>query len=188
MDDGDDSGIALAVVDANGRADHRQGGFPGFRPLDEDDRVVEVRLEVAPLCRGHIPEAVEIEMRHLDPAPGIAVADREGRARHRALHSERAAGSANESRLAGAEVSGDGDDIAVPQRGRELGRYALGLFRRVGGQNRPSWTAGSALTSTGFGAGASTTRPSSSGRRPKSDCKTSSMRGVYSAAAGWYSG
>ena len=38
MDDGDDSGIALAVVDANGRADHRQGGFPGFLPKTDETR------------------------------------------------------------------------------------------------------------------------------------------------------
>ena len=42
----------------------------------------------------------------------VAVADREGRARDRALDAERAAGAADERRLAGAELARDRDDVA----------------------------------------------------------------------------
>ena len=45
----------------------------------------------------------------------VAVADREGRARHRLRHAERAAGAADERRLPGAELAGDGHDVAGPQ-------------------------------------------------------------------------
>ena len=49
-------------------------GIPGRRqdararlgPLDEDDRVVEVRLEIPPLRGGEALEAVEVEVRDLD--------------------------------------------------------------------------------------------------------------------------
>ena len=49
----------------------RQNAGAGLRPLDEDDRVVEVRLEVAPLRAPRPPlEAVEVEVRHVDAGPG----------------------------------------------------------------------------------------------------------------------
>ena len=50
-------------------------------PFDEDHRVVEVGLEVAPLRRRDAREAVEVEMGDRDPSR-VAVPDREGRARH----------------------------------------------------------------------------------------------------------
>jgi hypothetical protein len=77
----------------------------------------------------------------------VAVADGEGRARHVLRHTERAARAANECRLPGAELAGDGDDVADLELGCEARRQLLRLCGRVRlGQNRPSWTAGSATT------------------------------------------
>jgi len=164
-----------------------QNALTGLRPLDERDRVVEVRLEVPPLRSRDVAEAEEVEVRDVD-ASVIAVTDREGRARDRPGHAERATGAAHERRLAGAQLARDGDDVARLQVGDELGGQLLGLFGRSAlGQKRPSWTAGWAVAGvrkTGSGGGA-TSRPSSSGMRAKSAFRTSSMRGVYRAAAGW---
>jgi len=46
----------------------RQDACSRLRPLDEDDCVIEVRLEVAPLRRGNAAEAKEVEMRYVDAA------------------------------------------------------------------------------------------------------------------------
>ena len=118
-------------------------------------------------------------MRDVDPAL-IAVTDREGRARHGAVDAERAAGTAHERRFARAELAGDGYDVTDEQAGREVPGDLLGLRRRTRlDQKRPSCTAGSTvLGGTNNGAGGATSRPSSSGNRAKSHCKTSSMRGV----------
>src|SRR5256712_9830688 len=78
-----------AVLEVYLDACRRQDAGAGFGPLDEHDRVVEVRLQVAPLRRGHTAEAEQVEMRHVD-APSIAMADREGEAPDRALNPERA--------------------------------------------------------------------------------------------------
>ena len=83
----------------------------GLRPLDEADRVVEIRLEVAPLRRRHALEAVEVEVGHVASAT-VAMADRVGRAGHRPVDAERAAGAADEGRLPGAELARDRDDVA----------------------------------------------------------------------------
>jgi hypothetical protein len=183
----DKPSAAVAVLEQDGDTRRRQDAFARLGPFDEDDRVVEVRLEVSPLGRRDLAEAEEVEVRDVD-APVVAVTDGEGRARDRLRDAEGAARAAHERRLPRAQLARDGDDIAGLEVGRELRRELFGLFGGVGlGQNRPSWTAGSAVTGvrkTGFGGGA-TSRPSSSGRRAKSDFSTSSMRGVYSAAAGW---
>jgi hypothetical protein len=121
-------------LDAHGR----EGSGRCLRPLDEADRVLEVRLEIAPLGRRKTLKAIEIEVGDIRPAR-IAVADREGRARHRALDPERPARAAHESRLPGAELARDGDDVAEAELPREAGGDGLGL---VGGrgfdQKRPS--------------------------------------------------
>src|SRR5919201_4032063 len=82
-----------------------------FGPLDEADRVIEVRLEVAPFrCRESL-KAIEVEMGNVGRA-GVAVPDRVRGARHRHSDPERTAGPADERGLARPELSGDGDDVA----------------------------------------------------------------------------
>ena len=71
------------VLEAHVRPCRRERADARLGPLDEDDRVLEVRLEVTPLRRREATEAIEVEMRYVDHAP-IAVADRERRARHAA--------------------------------------------------------------------------------------------------------
>src|SRR5207248_4077091 len=88
----------------------RQPPLPRLRPFDERDRVVEVRLEVAPLGRRHAGEAIEVEMGDLALGAVVAVADRVRRAGDALAHAERDAGAANERRLPRAELAGDGDD------------------------------------------------------------------------------
>ena len=170
----------FAVLESDAHARRRQDAGAGLGPLDEHDRVVEVRLEVPPLRRRDVAKAEEVEVRDVDAAV-IAVTDREGRARDRLRHTERAARAPHESRLAGTELARDGDDVTGPQVGNEARRELLGLCRRVSlAQNRPSWTAGCAVagvSKTGSGGGP-TSRPMSSGMRAKSDFSTSSMRGV----------
>ena len=112
--------------------------FSRLRPLDEHDRVVEVGLEVSPLGCGHLAKAEEVEVRHVDVAPVIAMADRVRGACHGLLDAERPTGAAHERRLAGTELAGDGDNVANPKLRRELGCDSFRLFRRARGQNRPS--------------------------------------------------
>src|SRR5207245_3058660 len=100
------SAAVVAMVERDLDARRRQDSRARLRPFDEHDRVVEIRLQVAPLRRGDVAEAEEIEMGHVDATP-IAVADREGRARDGPLHAECAARPAYEGRLAGAELAGD---------------------------------------------------------------------------------
>src|SRR3954453_13752617 len=88
-------------------ARRRKRALTRLRPLDERDRVVEVRLEIAPLGGGEALEAVEGEGGEDEGSGCVAVTDREGRARHRIGHAERAAGAADEGRLARAELAGD---------------------------------------------------------------------------------
>jgi hypothetical protein len=109
-------------------------------PFDEADRVLEVRLEVAPLGRGETLEAEEVEVRDVRIAR-IPVPDGEGRARDRRRDPERTARATDEGRLAAAEVAGDGDDVADNELTRQLGRDGLGFLRGCGtelGQKRPS--------------------------------------------------
>ena len=108
-----------------------QDALARLGPLDERDRSVEVRLEVPPLRRRDAFEAVEVEVRDLDALAVVAVADGVGRARHALAHAERAAGAADEGRLAGAELARDGDDVAGCELPRELRRERLCLLRRI---------------------------------------------------------
>src|SRR5436309_338057 len=88
-------------------------------PLDEADRVLEVRLEIAPFGRREPLEAEEIEVRDVRLAR-VPVPDGEGRARDRRGHAERPACAADEGRLAAPEVARDGDHVAADERLREL--------------------------------------------------------------------
>jgi len=112
-------------------AGRRQDALPRLRPFDERDRPFEVRLEVSPLRGRHALEAIEIEVRDLDTVPVVAVADRVGGARDALADAERTARAANEGRLAGAELAGDGDDVAAREPPRKLPGQRLRLLGRI---------------------------------------------------------
>ena len=104
----------------------RKGVAAGLRPLDERDRVLEVRLEVAPL-RGREPlEAIQVEVGDVLLTP-IAMTDRERRARHGRCDPEGSAGASDERRLARTELAGDGDDVTRSEPWREPACDRLGL-------------------------------------------------------------
>ena len=170
----------VAVLEPDAQTRRRQDAGAGLGPLDEHDRIVEVRLEVPPLRRRDVAKAEEVEVRDVD-ATVVPVTDRERRARDRLRHTERAARASHESRLARAELARDGDNVTGLQVGDHARRELLGLCRGVSlAQNKPSWTAGCAVAGvrkTGCGGGV-TSRPMSSGMRAKSDFNTSSIRGV----------
>src|SRR5919108_6575644 len=109
----------------------RERADRGLGPLDEADRVFEVRFEVAPLRRRQALEAEEIEVRDVRVGR-VAVPDREGRARHRRRDPERAAGAPNERGLAATELAGDGDHVTGAQRGRQVRGDRLRIRRRGG--------------------------------------------------------
>src|SRR5712692_9897350 len=100
----------------------------------------EVGLELGPLRRVRVLEAKQVEVRDAV----VAVADREGRARHRGGHAECPAGTADEGRLARADLAGDGDDVPGQELHGQTRGQALGLLRRACSdcelQNSPSWT------------------------------------------------
>src|SRR6186997_2311784 len=100
----------------------------GLRPLDEDDGILEVLLQVSPLGMRHALEPIEVEVRDVNP-PRVAVADRVGGAGHGPLDAERTRGPAHESRLAGAELPLDEDDVAQSKADRQLRGDALSLLR-----------------------------------------------------------
>jgi hypothetical protein len=113
------------------------------------------------------------------------MADRVGRARDGLRDAERAAGAADEGRFPGAELAGDGDDVARLEPGGDAAGERLGLLRRGCldlRQNKPSWTArGSGSGSAGVASsetGGSTSRSSNPGIRRKSSSSTFSMAGV----------
>ena len=108
--DEDAPDVRRDVLEPDMRPWLRQNTGPGLRPLDEHDRVLEVRLEVAPLRRREAAKAVEVEMGDVD-RPAVAVADRERRARDTSRDAERAAGPADERRLARTELARDEDDV-----------------------------------------------------------------------------
>src|SRR4029078_10856361 len=79
-----------AVLESHLDPRGRKDTGAGLRPFDEDNGVVEVRLEVPPLRRRHAAEAKEVEVRHVD-ASLVAVADRVRRARDRCFYALRTA-------------------------------------------------------------------------------------------------
>src|SRR4051794_20986493 len=98
-------------------------------PLDERDRAVEVRLEIAPLLRVEAGDAVEVEVRHRRRGL-VAVADRERRAGDGLGDAERPGGSTDERRLARPELAGDGDHVPDPETLGERCGERLRLGRR----------------------------------------------------------
>ena len=127
--DGHQSMRGVHVLQTDGEADRRQARARGLGPLHEADRVVEVRLEVAPLGGRDRGEAEEVEVR-VGHAAAVAVPDREGRARDGTGDAERAARAADEGRLAGAELARDGDDVAGDEPRRERCGQRLRLLGR----------------------------------------------------------
>jgi hypothetical protein len=126
------------MLESNSDASRRQNPLPRLGPLDEYDRVVEVRLEIAPLRRRHVSEAKEVEVRHVDSTL-VPLTDGVRRARDWTFDAERARGAADERRLAGAELARDRHDVARAQVGGEPGSKLLGFFGRVClDQKRPS--------------------------------------------------
>src|SRR3954470_19409228 len=69
-------------------------------PLDEGDRAVEVRLEVAPFLRVETGDAVQVEVRD-GHARLVAMADREGRAGNGLTDAESPRGTSHERGLPG---------------------------------------------------------------------------------------
>jgi hypothetical protein len=131
MGDADDSRIASRVFDRHGRAQRRECVHTRLRPFDEHERVVEVRLQVAPLRRRQPAEAVEVEVRDREAVAVVAVADRERRAGDGNVDADGAAGAADERRLSGSQLAGDGDDVAGCELARELRGDGLGLRRTL---------------------------------------------------------
>src|SRR5215207_341222 len=147
--DRDAAARLVDVLQSHGRPYRRQPRARVLRPLDERNRAIEVRLEVAPLLRLERDHAVEVEVRDGNGCL-VAMADRERRAGDRPFDAERAAGAADERGLARAEVSRDGDDVAGAERDGEprpeafrlrcrgrLDHHGLSVSDR---QKRPSWT------------------------------------------------
>src|SRR4029079_7825272 len=91
--DEDAPDVRRDVLEPDVRPWLRQDTGPGLRPFDEHDRVLEGRLEVAPLRRREPAKAIEVEMGDVD-RPAVAVADRERRAGDAAGDAERAGGRA----------------------------------------------------------------------------------------------
>src|SRR5581483_7109782 len=132
-----DTAMRLVDVRQSHRRTHRwKPGAGVLRPLDECNRAIEVGLEVAPLLGAEAADAVQVEMRHGHGAR-VPVADRVRRARDRLRHTERAAGAADERRLAGAELAGDRDHVARAERRREAGAERLRLLCRCGVGHHP---------------------------------------------------
>jgi hypothetical protein len=143
---GDKSVSFFAVLELHLDARRRQDAGSRLGPLDEDDRVFEVRLEVPPLRRRDASEAKEIEMRHIDAAP-VLVTDGVRRARDCSFNAKRTARTADEGRLARSELARDGHDVARAQICGDACSDLLRLFRRASlDQKSPSCTAGSAAT------------------------------------------
>ena len=117
-------GVHVRELDAHAR--RRQAPARALGPLDEDDRVLEIRLERAPVGVRQLLEAIQVEVRDAV----VAMPDRVRRARHRPLDAERPARAADERGLPRAELAGDVDDVAPGEPRRELRGDLLRLARR----------------------------------------------------------
>ena len=181
-----DAAVRLVdVLEGNDRARPREPGAAVLGPLDEGDRAVEVRLEVAPLLRVEAGEPVEVEMGDRNRRL-VAVADREGRARDRLDDPERPA--APRTKVVLPAPSSPETATTSPARSVAARRAAerLGLRRRGGddvhGETARTGRAGPAVRRAAPAAPARArpraARPSSSGIRAKSSSSTCSIRGV----------
>ena len=119
------------MLEQEGNPRHGQSGETCVRPLDESDRVVEVRLEVTPLRSADPDEAVEIEVGDSCCSP-VEMPNRKRGARDGLVDAERPAGSPDEGRLACTELAADEDDVAGSEESGELRaeRFCLGRRQR----------------------------------------------------------
>src|SRR5439155_22163657 len=122
-----DSRIASTVLDPDREPRLRERALARLRPLHEDDRAVEVRLEVTPLRGGEAAESVQVEVGDVPLARAVPMTDRERGARHGPLDAQSPAGAAHEGRLPRAELAGDGHDVADGEALGERGRDPLRL-------------------------------------------------------------
>ena len=140
-------------------------------------------------------------------AAAVALADREGRRGDRLLDAQRAAGAADQGRLAGPDLAADHDHVARPQARGDAGAQRFGLGRGVAlaaaprQPNMSSWSAGggesrarrrprvrprrSPRRSAAGAGGGPASRPGTVARSPRS---VSFIAGVRRAAAGCSSG
>jgi hypothetical protein len=116
------------VLQTHARLLGRQEPRPGLRPLDEDDGVLEILLQVSPLGMRHTIEPIEVEVRDVNP-PRVAVADRVGGAGDGPLDAKRSSGPPHEGRLAGAELPLHEDDVTRSKAHSQPRGDALGLLR-----------------------------------------------------------
>lgn len=100
-----------------------------FRPLDEDERVLEIRLQFGPVRLGDDAEAIEIEMRN-GHRPRVPMSNRERWARNGRSNAERAAGPTDKCRLPAAQFAGDSHEITHADMLCHFGGDSFGL---VGG-------------------------------------------------------
>ena len=85
---GDASLVGADMLQQQGDCGRWESSMSCFRPFDERNRTVEVRLDIAPLRVAQPVEPVEVEMCD-DRCPVVEVADRERRARHGLVDAER---------------------------------------------------------------------------------------------------
>ena len=117
----------------------RRQPLPGaFGPFDQDGALGEGIVEADLVELARIGEAIEVEMRYGQPAGGIGLHEREGRARHLqpGIVGKRPDQRPREGRLAGAERPGERDEVAgLQRRGDVLGeRHGRRLVGEVDGE------------------------------------------------------
>lgn len=112
--------------------DRRRGesSMSCFRPFDERDRTVEVRLDIPPLRVAQAAEPVQVEVRDRG-RPLVEMADRERGARDGPVDAERAARPPHERGLASAELAAEKHDVSGHEQPREQGPERLCLGRRM---------------------------------------------------------
>src|SRR4029079_13343236 len=91
----------MSQQDMKSRRGQRVAG--SLRPLDEADRSVEIRLEIAPLGRRDALESIEVEMRDIY-ASTVPMTNREGGAGNGPGHAQSAACPSHERRVLGAQL------------------------------------------------------------------------------------
>jgi hypothetical protein len=103
------------VADRDAHPGLPERGAGALGPLDKSDPAgTEIVAQELGCLVLDARQAVEIKVRHDESTIGsVAMADRECRACDRGFDAQRAASAAHERRLAGAELAGDKDDVAL---------------------------------------------------------------------------
>ena len=94
-------------------------------PLDDDDRAVEVEVEVLELGRTRQPVRVDVHERGAADEARVRSGEHERRTLHGAAHAEALADAARERGLAGPERPGEHDHVAGAQLCSELATERL---------------------------------------------------------------